>query len=283
MAKITLTCPQDGLVASEVGIWAKEKHDYLRRYIQISSKARVKYIPDKNSPEKYTAGATYIDLFCGSGRSKIKDSNEWIDGSAIVAWKTSQQSGAPFSQIYIADSDEQNLLACKTRLEALGAVVVARHGTALDALSEYCDALSPHGLHFSFIDPFNLKSLDFTILESLSNLKRIDMLIHLSKMDLQRNLVKNLRHYESDFDAFVPGWRDEFDINQGMKHVRQQVIDFWIEKVKALGVSASKDTDWKLITGKKKQPLYWLMLIAKHDLAHKFWNAAAAAKQDALF
>lgn len=174
MAKITLTCPQDGLVASEVGIWAKEKHDYLRRYIQISSKARVKYIPDKNSPEKYTAGATYIDLFCGSGRSKIKDSNEWIDGSAIVAWKTSQQSGAPFSQIYIADSDEQNLLACKTRLEALGAVVVARHGTALDALSEYCDALSPHGLHFSFIDPFNLKSLDFTILESLSNLKRID-------------------------------------------------------------------------------------------------------------
>ncbi len=283
MAKITLTCPRDGLIVSEVGIWAKEKHEYLRRYIEISSKARVKYILDANNPEKYTAGATYIDLFCGSGRSRVKGSNEWIDGSPIAAWKASLQSGAPFTQIYIADSDEQNLLACKKRLEALGANVVARQGAAIDVLREYCEALSPYGLHFTFIDPFNLKSLDFTILESLSALKRIDMLIHLSKMDLQRNLVKNLRHYESDFDAFVPGWRDKFDINQGMKNIRQQVIDFWIVKVKALGVSASKDTDWKLITGKRKQPLYWLMLIAKHELAHKFWNAASAAKQDNLF
>ncbi len=49
MAKITLTCPQDGLVASEVGIWAKEKHDYLRRYIEISSKARIKDSRNKSS------------------------------------------------------------------------------------------------------------------------------------------------------------------------------------------------------------------------------------------
>ncbi len=37
-----LICPIDNMVASEVGAWAKDKHKYLSRYIQISSKARKK-------------------------------------------------------------------------------------------------------------------------------------------------------------------------------------------------------------------------------------------------
>lgn len=278
-----MTCPVDGLIASEVGAWAKEKHEYLRRYIHVSSSVRKQWLKDSAQPNKLKAGATYIDLFCGSGRSKVKGKDEWIDGSPVVAWKASQLSNAPFSQIYIADSDKENLAACKVRLEKLGAPVIAYNRDAKDALQICSGTLNPHGLHFSFIDPFNLKSLDFKILESLSGFKRIDMLIHLSKMDLQRNLVKNLKEFESDFDAFVPGWREVFDTNQGLKHVRQQVTDFWIKKVQALGVSTSKDTDWKLITGKNKQPLYWLMLIAKHQLAHQFWEAAAAEKQEKLF
>ena len=31
----------------------------------------------------------------------------------------------------------------------------------------------------------------------------------------------------------------------------------------------------QLITGSKNQPLYWLLLAAKHDLAHKFWATAS--------
>lgn len=280
--EIKLTCPYDGHVASEVGSWAVEKHEYLCRYINISRATRHKYLPTTNSSD-FRAGATYIDLFCGPGRSKIKNSNDWIDGSPIVAWKASQKSGSAFSHIYISDTVEENLMACKKRLESLGAPVTAFRGTALEALIQFQNSIDPYGLHFSFIDPFNLKSLDFSILESLSKLKRMDILIHLSKMDLQRNLSRNLSDLESDFDSFIPGWRNIIDINRGEKYVRNQVVECWVKKVEELGVSIANDTSWKLITGKGNQPLYWLMLIAKHELAHKFWEKAAPRMQDDLF
>ena len=271
-------CPKDGMVASEVGVWAKEKHEYLARYIQISSKAKKKYLADPKKPDEYKGGATYIDLFCGSGRAKIKRTNDWIDGSAIVAWKTSQKSGAPFSQVYISDSNKDCLDACEARLKALGAPVTALNQSAVEAIEWFQLHLNNHALHFIFIDPFDLKSLDFRIIEAIAKLKRLDTLIHLSQMDLQRNLVSNLRQVKniaSDFDPFIPGWQEVINTNQGLKHVRSQVIKYWTEKCSQVGVTAAKDVHWKLITGQKNQPLYWLMLVAKHQLAHTFWQEAA--------
>jgi hypothetical protein len=39
--------------------------------------------------------------------------------------------------------------------------------------------LDLHGLHFAFLDPFNLRDLAFAALEQLANLNRLDMLIQL--------------------------------------------------------------------------------------------------------
>jgi three-Cys-motif partner protein len=71
----------DGLLADDVGEWATEKHSYLKRYVEISSAARKKYI----GPSK--GGAVYFDLFRATGRSRIRNSGDWIDGSAVAAWK----------------------------------------------------------------------------------------------------------------------------------------------------------------------------------------------------
>ena len=102
MTKTKKIIADDGLIATEVGVWAKEKHNYLKRYIAISHGVRKKFITG-------AGGATYIDLFCGSGRGKIKNTNEWIDGSSIVAWKKSQESGSPFSAMYINDLDKESV------------------------------------------------------------------------------------------------------------------------------------------------------------------------------
>lgn len=37
----------------------------------------------------------------------------------------------------------------------------------------------------------------------------------LGAMDLQRNLSRNLSDLESDFDSFIPGWRNIIDIKRG--------------------------------------------------------------------
>lgn len=256
----------DGLPANTVGIWAKEKHRYLRRYLDISRATRKKYIGAGN------AGAAYFDLFCASSRSKIRETGEWIEGSAIAAWTISHAGGVPFSTIYVSDINEESLDACVARLERLGAPVVPIHACAIDAVRRMIASVNHHGLHFAFIDPYNLEALDFEIIDALATLKRIDMLIHLSIMDLQRNLLTHLGAAKSAFDTFAPGWRNKVDTVGGQSRVRQRVIEYWRDQVAGLGVWPS--TDQRLITGEKNQPLYYLLLAARHELAHKFWSTA---------
>lgn len=104
----------DGLLASEVGKWANEKHGKLRRYLNISRAARRKFV------EGY-GGATYIELFCGAGRSALKETNEFIPGSPIVAFETVRDGDSPFTEIHLADASTELVNACETRLLKIGA------------------------------------------------------------------------------------------------------------------------------------------------------------------
>lgn len=148
----------DGLPAEEVGVWAKEKHDLLRRYIDISRAVRRRWIGPTN------AGATYIDLFCGPGRARIRKTGEWIDGSCVGAWKKSVEGGAPFSTVYIADADAEKLEYATERLRRLKAPVVRIHGRAVETAKQIATRLHSNGLHFAFIDPFNLGAFDFEVM-----------------------------------------------------------------------------------------------------------------------
>ena len=257
----------DGLPATEVGEWAKQKHEFLRRYLDISSAARKKFLNGRSR------SATFIDLFCGPGRARIKETGEWIDGGAIAAWKISQAGGTAFSEIFVADIDDVSRAATAERLKRLGAPVRELPGSAVDSAGSAVQKVNPHGLHFAFIDPFSLGALDFQIIQSLASLKRIDMLIHVSKMDHQRNLSINITSAESAFDTFVPGWRDKIDLNHSPREIRRLVVEYWRDQVAALGIWPS--TEMKLIKGGRNQHLYWLLLAAKHSLPHKFWKEAS--------
>ena len=264
----------DGLPAEEVGVWAKEKHERLRRYLDISRAARKMFL---EGPSK---SGTFIDLFCGPGRACVKKTGEWIDGSAIAAWNISQEGGAPFSDIYIADIDEERRGATIERLKRLNAPVHELTGAAVDAAAEISRTANPYGLHFAFIDPYGLGDLNFAIIQSLASLKRIDMLIHVSAMDLQRNLDINLGAEESAFDKFAPGWRENVDLARSQQEVRRQVVMYWRDLVADLGKRPSNRME--LIKGSTGQRLYWLLLVAENNLAHKFWNVATDTGQMSL-
>lgn len=265
----------DSLPAEEVGAWAKEKHNLLRRYIDISRAVRRRWLGPTN------AGASYIDLFCGPGRARVRKTGEWIDGSCVAAWKKSVEGGAPFSIIYIADTDAEKLEYATERLRRLKAPVIPIHGRAADTVKQIAARLHPHGLHFAFIDPFNLGAFDFEVMRTLSRFKYIDMLVHVSKMDLQRNLGFNVVMQQSAFETFAPGWRASVKLNQSQPNIRRDVFEYWRNLVGNLGIDAS--ADMRLITGERNQPLYWLLLVAKHDLAHRFWESAADTGQGSLF
>lgn len=258
----------DGLPAEDVGCWVKDKHDYLCRYVDISRGVRSRWTRADG------AGATFIDLFCGPGRCRIRETSEWIDGGVVSAWRKSLEGGAPFTQVFIADLADDRRAAAAARLRALDAPVTEVAGPAMDAVKQIVPRLNPYGLHFAFLDPFNLGSLDFDIIRTLSTLKRIDMLVHVNQMDLQRNLERNTQSAASAFDTFAPGWRDNVDLARGQEIVRQQILQYWRDLVASLGVWPS--AEMKLIRGRgRNQPLYWLLLAAKHDLAHRFWATAS--------
>lgn len=200
----------DDLQLDEVGPWAKEKHERLRKYVDISRAARRKFL-------KGRGGATYIDLYCGSGRALIRDSDERIDGSPVVAFKAARDGGAPFSEIHVADLDEARLAATNRRLTTAGGAAVTYLGKAEDVASKIVGQLNPYGLHFAFLDPYNLDDLPFSVVEVLSALKRIDMLIHVSAQDLQRNLDSYSMSSNGPLDRFAPGWRSVVSQNSDAK------------------------------------------------------------------
>src|SRR5258708_5756938 len=104
--------PSDGLPIDEVGRWAEEKHARLRAYIEISRGARRMF---REGPSRI---ATYIDLFCGSGRARVRGTFRIIDGSPLVAYRAGVSSGHPFTEIHLADAEPVLRLGARTRIEA---------------------------------------------------------------------------------------------------------------------------------------------------------------------
>lgn len=240
--------PGDGVIVSEVGAWATEKHDRLRKYIQASHGARAKFLPPNG-----TGGASYIELYSGPGRSLITGTNQIIDGSAVVAFKAGRDSGHPFSEMHLSDLEEQNSFALAQRIKALGGSATSYVGDASVIVDQVMNAINPYGLHLAFLDPFNLAQLPFSIIEKMLRVRRMDMIIHVSLQDLQRNLDEYSR-VGGTLDIFAPGWRDAVDVKQSIAALRAALIEYWLESIRSLGTHPA--TGIPLIVGEKNQRLY---------------------------
>src|SRR5262249_36525891 len=159
-------------------------------YVQIASATRRKY-----------PHCSFIDVFCGPGQSQIRDSGQLIDGSPVAAFKQGR-AGHPFSAVHISDADSDLLASADTRLRNLGAPVHATKGPASAALPKIVKQLSGSGLHLALLDPHNLGTLSFDLFECLSKLQRIDVIVHVSLSDLQRNVDRYTSEAHEQFDKF---------------------------------------------------------------------------------
>src|SRR4051812_11175525 len=220
-------------------------------------------------PPRGTGGAAYIELFSGPGRSQVEGVENYIDGSPIVALRAAQKSGAKFSELHFNDLNPDNVDALRQRVTRLGSAGTFYNEPAATAVDRVIYALNPLGLHFAFLDPYNLESLPFSIIQKLATLNRMDMLIHVSIFDLQRNL----RRYLSDgrvLDSFMPGWRDGVDVNRGDQAVRTALLRHWLGLIKSLGTTPADGIELVSATG--GQRLYWLVFVSAHPLGRKLWR-----------
>jgi three-Cys-motif partner protein len=255
----------DGLPASEVHNWVYEKHRTLLGYLEYQAKPRQRWLSDPRAN-----GATYIDVFCGPGRSRVHEAKKFVDGSAVAAWRASVEQGAPFTSVFIADKDDAKRRYCAERLRRLNAPVVEIEGDADTAAHTIAGRLNPYGLHFAFVDPYSLGALRLTIIRSLARLQRMDLLVHISAMDLFRNLDMNLARKRDDFDDFAPGWRDAVDAQLRQDEQRRAILTHWKNLVDTLGFDTG--AEMQSVRNSQNRDLYWLLLVSRHDLAKKFWK-----------
>ncbi|MGN8107800.1 three-Cys-motif partner protein TcmP [Paraburkholderia sp. 22098] len=265
--------PADGLPVMKVGAWSEEKHVALSRYIDSARQARAKW-----------PYASFIDLFSGPGRVINRESKLISDGGVLSAWRMSQQGGVPFNEVFIGDVDAESVQACEERLVAAGASVRAYVGSASSTVDEVLAAL-PRGLHFAFLDPFSIEHLDFEIIRKLSLRPNIDILIHFSVMDVQRNIGGDFKLPNSRLDAAAPGWRENLRLDAVPKH--EQVgtyLQYWetlVSDLTKMHVAQRKP----LFVNMNRGPLYRLIHLSRHPLAQKLWNTAAipSSRQQSLF
>jgi three-Cys-motif partner protein len=262
--------PEDGLpVAEDVGEWALEKHERLRKYVDISRAVRRMYTVKPKRGE-YLGGATYIDLFCGPGRARLRRSGPIIDGSPLVAYKSAVLGGYPFSEIHVADIDGSSCDAAVKRITAIGGHAFGYPGIAEETASAIISKLNPDGLHFAFLDPYDLEGLSFEVISQLAKLKSIDLLLHVSMQDLQRNLARYEAENPSRLDAFAPGWRQAVDTKQSIQPFRASLLLYWQTLMQKLGFMHPRGVE--KVTGSKNQRLYWLVFLSKRKIANDFWD-----------
>ena len=254
----------DNLPLDEVGEWASEKHDRLRKYIDASRAARRKFVEG-------TGGATYIDLYCGSGRAIVRETGMLIDGSPLVAFRSARDGGVPFSEVHLADVSEPSVEAARQRIAKAGGVAKPHVGRAEATVTSIVRELNPYGLHFALLDPYNLQDLPFSVIRTLSRMQRIDLLIHVSAQDLQRNLGSYLQEGDTRLEQFAPGWRDHVDVRQSRPAVRAAFLSYWASKIEELGLPPAKRAE--LVSGTtKNQRLYWLVFVSRSDFAKRLWE-----------
>jgi three-Cys-motif partner protein len=262
----------DGLVVERVGPWAEQKHKILADYVYAAGGARSKFIRN---------GSAYIDVFCGPGRSLIRTTHEYIDGSPIAAFKSGKASPCPFTSIEISDTKPKLLSAAESRLNLLGAPVRVAEGPAKRAVTEIVNRLNPNGLHFAFLDPHNLGTLSFSLFEQLARLNYVDVIVHVSVADLRRNAGLYSAEDYDQFDEFAPGWRSKIGTDMNNQALRRALLKYWTERIELLGLPRAEHCE--LFTGPKGQRLYWLIFLARHGLARKLWKAISSEAKAPTF
>lgn len=259
-----------GLRREVVGSWSHDdKSALVSEYVHISRVVRKDFIP--NTP-------CYIDLYCGPGEVRIKDTEQVFPSTAVVCVERARRTPeAAFGQVWLNDLSTENVEACAQRVIALGQPnVVATSMPAEEAASKVLDVVNRWGFHIALLDPFNLAALPFSVLKSLAAMKRIDILVHFSTQDVQRNFTKDFATAKSDaLDRFAPGWRDHIDPALRGSAAKNAVFRYWTEL-------ARRELDMKVsdsiehVTASKNQTLYYLCLMSRADLADRFWKAVRA-------
>lgn len=246
-----------------VGAWVPgEKHRLLRYFIHASRYARRQW-PNRG----------FIDPFCGPGRIQLVDESFTRPGGAIVAYEASAKD-APFNNVFVGDLNGDRAQACERRLRAIGATARSFSGPAKETVTAMVSSLPNRTLCMAYVDPYNLEELSFSIIQQLAKVRKMDLAVNFSTMDLQRNVELEFDPQRARFDDVAPGWRKYPPILAASRpNVKLAFFSYWCDLVRKLGFEHSQQMP--LVRNNQGHAIYRMVFFSKHDFPKGIWDDVA--------
>jgi len=179
----------------------------------------------------------YVDLFAGPGKCIVRGSQEEIDGSPLIALKSTYK----FRKYIFVESDPRALDALKARVSTLGFQVPCLYygKDCNSAVGDIRKELSSRTLSLTFIDPTGLQITWDSIKELTAGLRMDILLNFMYGIALKRNLEKSLKVENSAVDKFLPktiDWRKLFHKYRGdVRRTSSAILKGYIQELNRIG------------------------------------------------
>lgn len=277
MENKTLFGDPDEFDTPEVKAHTEDKYDLIRYYCDLFSKGM----------QYKWKGLTYVDLYSGSGKCRIKGTNKILLGSSLIALSVE----VPFSRYVFCESDPARLEALTERVQRMyperNVEFVA--GDCNEQIERIQNLIPRDNLVLCFVDPFNC-NVRYETLKSLTAGRKVDLLCLLAfQMDAKRASAHYLKPENRKLDVMLGNsdWRARWmqEKPKGTDFARFLALEF-AHSMEGLGYKTTELNNMKVIkiTG-KHVPLYYLALFAKDPAAFKLWSQVLkyALPQRSLF
>lgn len=188
----------------EIGIWSEVKLAIVKEY----AAAYARILDKKRRESVYSLKWIYIDAFAGPGIHLSKATGEIVDGSPLIALRTTP----PFAEYHFIDSDprraEQLRLMTGNRAEV--------HVYSEDCNDILLQRIFPRAKYDDYrralclLDPYNI-NLRWEVIETAGRMGSIDLFLNFMIMDINRNALRKNpdKAIQSKVEQLTRLWGDE--------------------------------------------------------------------------
>jgi three-Cys-motif partner protein len=254
---------KDGLTVRDSGIWANDKLYYLGRYLKILS------VGMKN---KWRGQLYYVDLFAGPGRCRIRETQEEINGSPLVALL-----GFDFAKYFFFEADRACFEALETRSKKRAPDKWEKVKIIPGDCNETIDQaeLPSEGLGLAFIDPTGISQISFETIRRLAAGRKIDLIINFPEgMGIRMNLFQYTQTETNALTSFMGSTRWQERYQQSLTSFDQvctEIAKEYLANLGSLGYLAVDSDRIPVKTGQNTL-LYYLLFASKNPRGNDFWR-----------
>jgi three-Cys-motif partner protein len=270
----TLYGREDGLIMNEdVGTWTSEKYRQFQLYAHQFTK----------SMQGKWKSLAYLDLYAGSGQSRVTGTDEILLGSPLIALSLDIQ----FDSYVFCKWEPSKLSALEqsVKRDFSNAKTQFISGDCDDPSFQLGNAIPGGALTLCFVDPYKL-DIRFRTLRSLAQGRSIDFLCLLaSRMDAGRNPHNYTKEESTKFDELLDStdWRDRWEKSKvGVARI-PNLGDFICRefslKMETLGYLPTELHEMRTIKTDGGVVIYHLALFSKSTVAKRFWQQASTYSQ----